>query len=324
MIFVKQSTAVDAVIGPFVDDTDGKTAETALTISQADCQLMKNGGAAAQKNDVTSATHLANGHYKVPLNTTDTGTLGVLRLSIHETGALPCFLDMMVMPANVWDSLFGADALQVHAVEITAGLITAAAIATGAIDADAIAADAVTEIQAGLATAAALDTVDNFLDTEIADIQSRLPAALVSGRIDASVGAMAVNVMTAAAAAADLTTELQSGLALEATLATVATYIDTEVAAIKAKTDNLPSDPADQSAVEAAILAAWTTALTESYAADGVAPTPAQILFLISQHLSESSISGTTKTVKKLDGTTTAATFTLDDATTPTSITRAT
>jgi hypothetical protein len=36
--------------------------------------------------------------------------------------------------------------------------------------------------------------------------------------------------------------------------------------------DGLPSDPADQSAVEAAITAAWTTAMAESYAADGAAP----------------------------------------------------
>ena len=71
------------------------------------------------------------------------------------------------------------------------------------------------------------------------DIQSRLPAALVSGRIDASVGSMATNVMTAAAAASDLTTELQSGLATAADLATVAGYIDTEVAAIKTVTDRL-------------------------------------------------------------------------------------
>lgn len=73
------------------------------------------------------------------------------------------------------------------------------------------------------------------------DIQTRIPAALVSGRIDASVGAMAADVMTAAAAAADLTTELQSGLATAANLATVAGYIDTEVAAIKAVTDALPN-----------------------------------------------------------------------------------
>lgn len=79
------------------------------------------------------------------------------------------------------------------------------------------------------------------VETDTADIQSRLPAALVSGRMDASVGAMAANVMTAAAADPDLTTELQSGLATAANLATVAGYIDTEIAAIKAVTDALPN-----------------------------------------------------------------------------------
>jgi hypothetical protein len=98
----------------------------------------------------------------------------------------------------------------------------------------------------------------------------------------------------------------------------------TEINSIKNKTDNLPSDPADQSAVEAAILAAWTTALTESYNADGAAPTPAQALMLIMQRLTEFAISGTTITVKKLDGTTTAATLTLDSPTDPSSSTRAT
>lgn len=67
----------------------------------------------------------------------------------------------------------------------------------------------------------------------------------------------------------------------------------------------------------------WTTALTEAYNADGAAPTPAQALFMILQYLTEKAVSGTTLTVKKLDGSTTAATFTLSDATSPTSITRA-
>jgi hypothetical protein len=105
--WLKQSTATDVELGPFVDDTDGKTAETGLTISQADCQLIKNGGAAAQKNDATSATHLAGGHYKVPLNTTDTNTLGRLRLYVNESGALPVWRDFMVLPANIYDSLVG-------------------------------------------------------------------------------------------------------------------------------------------------------------------------------------------------------------------------
>ena len=88
------------------------------------------------------------------------------------------------------------------------------------------------------------------------------------------------------------------------------------------QTDDVPGLIAALNDISAADI--LTTALTESYAADGSAPTLTQAVLLALQHLSESSISGTTKTVKRLDGSTTAATFTLDDASTPTSITRAT
>jgi hypothetical protein len=227
--WLRQSTAVDIGIGPFVDQTDGFTAETGLTLSQADIRLKKNGGAWAQKNDSNAASHEENGWYEAALNTTDTDTLGVLIVAVNESGALPVWHEFMVVPQQVWDSLFGSDKLQVHADEITAGLITAAAIAdnaidagaiaadaitsakiadgaitaakiaSNAIDADALAADAITEIQAGLASSAQATAIE--ADTQ--DIQSRLPAALVSGRIDASVGAMASDVVTAAAIAAD-------------------------------------------------------------------------------------------------------------------------
>ena len=67
-----------------------------------------------------------------------------------------------------------------------------------------------------------------------------------------------------------------------------------------------------------------TTVLVESYAADGSTGTLTQILYLIQQSLHEFAIASTTRTVKKLDGAATAATFTLDDDTNPTSTTRAT
>lgn len=66
-----------------------------------------------------------------------------------------------------------------------------------------------------------------------------------------------------------------------------------------------------------------TTALTESYRANGAAPTLAQAIFELLAHLGEASIAGTVKTIKKIDHATAAETFTLNDATTPTSITRA-
>lgn len=68
-----------------------------------------------------------------------------------------------------------------------------------------------------------------------------------------------------------------------------------------------------------------TTALTESYAADGAAPTLAQSLFQLLGREYEFAIAGDTLTVKRLDGVTTAMTFTLAPAGGPfTSITRAT
>jgi hypothetical protein len=105
MRWLRQSTAVDVPIGPFVDATDGVTAETGLTLSQADIRLKKNGGAWAQKNQSSSATHEENGYYECSLDTTDTNTLGLMRLAVNESGAAPVWEDFLVVPANVYDSL---------------------------------------------------------------------------------------------------------------------------------------------------------------------------------------------------------------------------
>lgn len=106
-MFLKQSTAVTIVMGPALDSTDGNTQETALTISQADVRLSKNGGAFAQKNDATSASHMEVGNYSVPLNVTDTGTVGHLRVAIHEAGSLAMWRDFFILPAAIYDWLVG-------------------------------------------------------------------------------------------------------------------------------------------------------------------------------------------------------------------------
>lgn len=118
MIILKQSTAVTLLIGPFVDSTDGNTAETGLTIAQADVRLSKNGGNMAQKNEATSCTHDELGYYTCPLDTTDTGTLGQLKVMVHESGALPVWLDCLVVTANVYDTLCSTDQLDVNVTNI--------------------------------------------------------------------------------------------------------------------------------------------------------------------------------------------------------------
>lgn len=116
---LRQSTAVTVKLGPFVDATDGVTEETGLTISQADVRLSKNGGNIAQKNEATSATHDELGYYDVDLDATDTGTLGRLRVAVHESGALPVWRDFLVVPAVTYDALVaGTDYLTVDMLQL--------------------------------------------------------------------------------------------------------------------------------------------------------------------------------------------------------------
>lgn len=141
------------------------------------------------------------------------------------------------------------------------------------------------------------------------DIQTRLPAALdANGFMKADVedwkGATApamtgdayarLGAPSGASVSADIAANLAALLVID-------DYVDTEVAAI---------------------YAVCVSALTESYAANGVAPTLTQAIMAIHQHLMEFAISGTSYTVKKLDSATTAYVATLDDGTSPTSMTR--
>lgn len=61
-----------------------------------------------------------------------------------------------------------------------------------------------------------------------------------------------------------------------------------------------------------------TTPLVESYAADGAAPTRDQLLFMCWSALSQFVIDSTSIRAKRLDGTTDAMVFTMNDATMPT------
>lgn len=114
--------------------------------------------------------------------------------------------------------------------------------------------------------------------------------------------------------------KVQSGtganqISLAAGLVTVGTMAPDTVTASALATD-AGTEIAD--AVLARVLAA------ESYAADGAAPTLSQILYMLWSAIGDFSIAGTTITCKRLDGTTTSMTFTLNDGTNPTSRTRAT
>jgi len=109
-----------------------------------------------------------------------------------------------------------------------------------------------------------------------------------------------------------------------ASVATEARLAELDAANLPADVDSILLDTAEIGTAGAGLTSIFTTAMTESYSADGAAPTPAQSLFLIQQALTDVGIVSTTETIRKLDGSTAAATLTLDSASAPTSKTRAT
>jgi len=125
MTELRQSTAVTIKLGPFVDSSDGDTLEEGLAGSMT-VKLSKNGGALANRNSSSSITYDTDGYYNVPLDATDTGTLGRLRVCVTNPGThLPVWLDCMVVRQAYWDWKYGSADLAVDATKIS-GSATAA------------------------------------------------------------------------------------------------------------------------------------------------------------------------------------------------------
>ncbi len=175
-----------------VDATDLVTPED-VTVTGVKASLSINGGTPANSTNDIVKVDGATGRYYIELTQSEANqTAGALiEIRIAPTGCAPAYVFAEIGPAGVFDAT-----------------VAVGSIATDAINAAAIAADAVAEIQSGLATASALATVQ--ADTD--NLQTRLPAALVGGRIDASVGAVANDAITAAALAADVATEIAAAI----------------------------------------------------------------------------------------------------------------
>ena len=293
MNILKQSTAATIKFGPFIDDTDGKTAETSLTISQADIRLSKNGGDIAQTHNSAGATADELGYYDVPLDTTDTDTLGRLRVAVHKSGALPVWQDFLVVTANVYDTLCSTDNLDVNVTALADDVIKAASF-------DESTAFPLKSADTGSTQVARVGADSDTLETlsdEIAAVKAETAAILADTGTDGVVIASAQTVatvtnltnlpavttdwLTAAGVKADAVTKLQTGLALEATLTAIkgagwtdetlkliknyavqasdyAEQVSADTAAIKAKTDNLPATPADEATLNAIKGSGWT------------------------------------------------------------------
>lgn len=191
---------------------------------------------------------------------------------------------------------------EVDLTHVAGSTTNVAALATNV---DAVLTDTGTTLQAEL------DAIEAAVITNAAGVD--IAADIIAMKADTA--AILVDTGTTLdTAIADLPTNAELATALgtadDAVIAAIATlqaFVDTEVAAILVDTNNLND-----------------VALADSVPADGALPTMQQAIYEIRQFLMERSVAGTTVTTKKVDGSTTLETFTLNDGTTPTSITRAT
>jgi len=281
MLYLKQNSISTVMIGPFLDSTDGVTPETGLTINQADVRLSKNGGSFAQKNNTSGCTHNENGWYSCFLNGMDTGTLGRLQISVQISGALPVWHEFMVVPANVFDSLFGSDKLQVDVAEVSGDSTAADNLeadydGTGYTKANSSIGNCMTNTDmrgtdnaalASVCTEERLSELDaSNIPADVDTLLARVPAEVAqkqhlvngSGDITPPTNKGIWDVLgDGTKSISDLNDLAQSDILSDAT-----PFAGADVAAIKAKTDNLPEDPADDSDIDNQ-LSTITTHLTD-------------------------------------------------------------
>lgn len=190
--------------------------------------------------------------------------------------------------------------------------VNVTSIAANALNASALASDAVTEIVNGvLNEATSAHTTAGSVGKAIAD-------GAASG------DPMAITVPGAYAAG------------------TAGYIIGNNLPAVLTKVNTLPAAPANETTIQAMLSALSAaiadktgyrlsttgvndilrSALTQGYAADGQQFTLEQFAYMMVSFLFEQDLSGTTLVTRRLDGATAAMTFTLNDANTPTNITR--
>ena len=327
-----------------VEKTDGTTVVTAITLT--------TGG-------TSDWTHKDGGYYEIEITAAQNAEEGIAYVRGVCTGVLPFeSIHYNVVKANVYDSwIKGTDVLQtdvtqwlgtaaatptvagVPEVDITHWIGTAAATPTvaGVPEVD------MTHMAGGAQTVTDLkDFADAGYDPATNKVQGVVLVDTTTTNTDmvgtdsAALASVCTETRLAELDAANLPTDIADiPTVAEFNARTIAAgdyVVTTDTISGVTTATNLTNAPTNGDLTATMKTSVNTEAkdvltvdtITDSYATDGNQPTIAQAILAIQQMMQDKSISGTTLTVKKPDGSTTAMTFTLDSATTPTSITRAT
>lgn len=128
MRFLRANTAAVVTLGPFVDQTDGYTLETALSATSNTIEIFKSEATAAL--DVSSRTlaHISGGVYRISLLAADLDTPGPLKLHAHLSGARPMMETFNVLSQTAYDALISGSAMPANMTQVV-GNATAATLA---------------------------------------------------------------------------------------------------------------------------------------------------------------------------------------------------
>ena len=254
MRFLRTNTAVIVTVGPFYDKTDGVTIETALTISNeritltadtdagsAPTNILDNvtGATSGTANDLNYITGNDAGMMQMELAAADTNRLGRMFLSITDAANhVPVFHEFMVLPAMIYDAfVLGTDVLDASMTQILGTAVSSPATA-GVLDCNVkamnnVAATSITTISANQGTTQPI----NFTGTGAsANVKSDL-TQLKTQTVTCGAG---VTVLASVGTAATSTAQTGDSYAL-ANGANGFANIKTDTAAVKVKTDYLPS-----------------------------------------------------------------------------------
>lgn len=142
MRYLKTNTATRITVGPFLDKTDGITPEVALTVTSEKLTFVVDDAgvptlildvaptASGGNNDMVHITNDDAGYYDLELAAANVNYVGRAMLSLNDVAThLPVFHEFMIVPANIYDSLFGTDYLDVSAIQILGTAISTPATA---------------------------------------------------------------------------------------------------------------------------------------------------------------------------------------------------
>lgn len=101
MMLAKQSVAATLIIGPILDSTGAEYASAVI----GDISLSKNGATLTALASAATLTYIANGQYTLVLTTGNTDTLGRAQFSVNKATYQSPPLELMVVPATVFDAL---------------------------------------------------------------------------------------------------------------------------------------------------------------------------------------------------------------------------